>query len=231
MPFKRKYTVRKRKGYTKYGVKKNMNLKKRILQMQELKWFYLENALNQNSAATWTIGSFQLYGIAQGSANSQRIGTKIFLETIELSIEIKPGAVAAQQNGTCCRFIVWHQIRSNGADPVATDIFDKGTFAAPVVPDYKRMKSLDFYPRRVRIIYDKLHTMVATTNSTTNTVQAAAPMWMGIVKIKVNKWINYGGVTNTPADILNHNYGLGICSDGAACCTVKCNARLRYRDG
>lgn len=207
-------TVARKKGGFK---RRKTNLRKQILTLQELKYLSNPAWFATNSAATWTINNLPFYSIAQGNANGQRIGNKIYCESIDFTIRVQSIAATMGNIGSTCRVIIWHQIRANGAAPAVTDIFETDV--------YNGQKTLAYFPKRVTVVYDKMHVMVPTTGTT------SGPIFDTIFKLKISKWINFTGVAGNIADISNHNYGMAFCADGANCCTVKAGYRIRYRDG
>lgn len=239
MPFyggKYKKYRKYKKAYknAKRGKFLNQRIKKVTLQQQELKWYYNELFLSStNATQAWQLFDFPVYKIQQGTGRINRIGTKIWLESVELGIQLAGITANTTTNGSTCRLIVYHKIDCEGTQTVASDIFTSYTDAgagAVIAPNFVSTKTLEFYPKRATIVWDKMHSMYATTSDSAGLPTAVGPKYDAIVKIPIRKMINYIGNGGTIADVRGHLWGFGFCADDTNCCNIKLDVRMRFKD-
>lgn len=209
-----------------YRYKRQKQLFRRVaLNIPELK-YKKTVLLNGTIPNTWTFYD-PLGPITQGTAQGTRIGNQIFLDSLDVYVQLKADTITnVDVRGTICRVIVYHQREAQGGLPSATEIFDQNAYDA--------MRTLDYFPKRATILWDKLHTMTpliaATTTGTTTTTTSAGPKFWTQFKIPVKKIIQYTGNGGTIADIAQDAYGVGVCADAAGCCAAVVTVRARYRD-
>lgn len=181
----------------------------------------------------WQLFDFPIYNITQGTARTNRIGTKIWLDSIELAMQVAGITANTQTNGSTCRLIVYHKIDCEGTQTVVDDLFENRTDAgagAAITPIFCSLKTLSFYPKRATIVWDKMHSMYATTSDSAGLPTAVGPKYDAIVKIPIRKMINFIGNSGAISDIRGHMWGFGMCADDTNCCNIKLDVRLRFKD-
>lgn len=239
-----KSTYRKKAKYSKYkraykkarkGNYLNQRIKKVTLQQQELKWLTYMSWINGASATqAWQMWDFPIYSIVQGVTRRQRIGAKIYLQSVELTVKLAGITANTATNGSTCRFIIYHKLDCEGTITVIGDIFnnttDEGVNITSITPGYAAQKTLEFYPKRATVIYDKMHSMYATTSDSAGLPTAVGPKWDCIINIPIMKQINFVGNAGTIADIRGHSWGLAFAADDTNCCNVTVDVRFRYKD-
>jgi len=224
--YKRRRTAARRGNYL------NTKIKRTILQQSELKWYNYPSFINGVNASTvWNMNDLPIYANTQGTGRLNRIGTKIFLDQLELQIKIAPVVNNIQSTGSTCRFIVYHVIDHQGTQTPITDIlqsFNDQT-GLTIAPAYNSPKTLDFYPKRVTVIYDKMHSMYLLGNNAGANF-AAGPMWEALITLPVKKHINFIANGGNLADIRGHYFGIAFAADDANCCNILVNLRWRFKD-
>jgi len=194
-------------------------------QLYEKKAFTWVPFANAATVSTWTVKS--LLGstgagnrIGQGTDYNQRVGDKIRLSRIHVSLRIQPQSVMPDANGNFCRVIVYHNKQANGAAPTATQIFN--------TDDVLSLRN-HLLRERITILKDFVHQMVVTgTNAGANLT--AGPEYFGTFTIYPKQIISYNGSTGEITEILKHDYGMAFATDTAACCVVNVQAQVVFTD-
>lgn len=162
--------------------------------------------------ATWTFNSFftnalNANTIQIGTSSSDRIGSKIFVKSIEYRFIVKPtgGGGMDTSGGNTCRFIVFHDRQTNGAliSPLTV-------FRADNVNTMRNQDQL----KRAFVKRDMLMTMISTSSTT------VGPTYPIVGKLAVNKTFTYISNTDSIASLLTDNYGFGFIADAGLCCEI-----------
>lgn len=213
MPYRRRYSSRKRR-VTRKGV---VAIARRVVNRNlEEKWFskvIVGSTTNPGTAVptlifnTWTLKS-ALAGIQQGTTAQARLGDRIRLKRIEFLIKVEPIVNAGIKDGTSCRMIVYHNKQANGTDIPPTAIFD-----------YDKKESLRniTQARRVSVLRDYTHQMVAYATGTGDAVTTAGPAILYTWKVFPKKQITFSANEGTINDLLTDDYGFGITAEGGCC--------------
>lgn len=218
-----KYTAKKTKV-------KRTNLgrlvKQVVLNMEEKKFFLVDWAQIAVAQAC-TIGSFVAgdagaggTGVIQGNTVSQRIGNKIKLHRIDVSVRITPVVSTFPQDGSVCRFFTWHNKQANGALPTAAQLFDADNFSC--------LRNENFV-HRLSIGNDFTHSMVLTTENA-GAQFSAGPEFLQLFSIYPKQSIEYSTTSGLISAIAKNDYGFGIFADGANCCVANLRSKIIYTD-
>lgn len=178
----------------------------------------------QDVPATWSIKSV-ISAIQQGTTASTRIGDKVFVHAVHFSVTIGPkvtGSIAGTAfGGSVCRLIAWHNKEAAGALISANTLFDENAYNAQ--REVPKMPSCT-------ILKDMTHNMSITAMNGGSTVQSAGPNHFYQFAIYPKKKICFTGNTQSAADLLKDDYGLGVCADSATCCVIYCRAKVIFSD-
>jgi len=183
---------------------------------KEMKFVDLaSNIVNLNSSTT----NVQLLAtIAQGASQSQRIGRKVQLKSVQIK-----GRVYASTTTTIsgCRYLVVYDKQANKAAPVWTDIMDTATYDA-----MKRDDNKDRF-----IILRDVITQVIGNSTTPSTGQESQTVDLFI---KINMPTEFAAVgTGAIGDIVAGSLWLisiGEITAGTAAAFLEFTSRTRYQD-
>lgn len=214
--YKRSYARRKRSFAKKTTVAR---VRRVVYGMAEKKWF--EGASSNIMPATWGSVSF-LNGLNQGNGAQQRIGNKILVHKIIITINLRPnGAVNTSQNGSVCRVAVYHNKECKGSLPGASpEIMDTDSIIAnryiPKLPQYT-------------LLSDKTATMVVTSNNA-GAMFSAAGQTVYRICLYPKQRIDFTATGGGMADILKHDFGLHYIADTATCCNISWRSQVIFSD-
>ena len=157
---------------------------------------------------TWTYTSF-IAGITQGTAANNRIGDKIIVHAIHMTLQIHP--VNIPVGGTVCRYAVVHNKQANGALAAGNQgVFDTdGILANRYVP----------LLHRYSVLHDATHTMVKNSGG-------MGPPVVRQISVYPKKRVEFSSNVGTVSDLATDDYGWFICADDEAGC---CQYYLRYK--
>ena len=179
-------------------------------------WKYLDTTIN---TACDTTGSMTLVnGLQPGTGASQRIGMKVMLRSMELSlVNSVPPVTGTDQNH---RFLVLLDRQCNGAAPTAlTDFLTPG--------NYLGMRSL-VNRRRFKIILDKRCSLNASGEP------GSDRLWKFYIKFRRPIIVEFNaGVAGTIADIVTNSLyiiSVGQAAAGVGAGTLLGYCRIRYTD-
>lgn len=225
----------------RYVTKKSLAPRVKRITYSVLEKKNAENIFNMNtstSLATASLDSttWKIYSItnqiSQGTTSASRMGNKIFVKYIQLSINfVNDGD--NNLNGSTCRYGVWIDKNKAATHPSATDMFASGTDSA--TPAYNSCKN--FVNRtRFQTKLDRAHLFVTTARSgSTSTDFTFLPG--GVVQhyIPINKWVSYNGTGSTflhtnSDNMAGNNIILAICASAANCCVVNVFYRVVFFD-
>lgn len=219
MPMMRRKYTNKRRAKTTLG-----NYVKRVVTSLEEKKATAAalDFTSKSPSANWQfISGLAAANISQGTAKNQRIGERIKIWKIDFVFTIIPTPGSAfMTDGTCCRFIIYHNKQANGAIPVSSQLWNTDTEAAT--------RNITFV-NRISVLKDFTHSMVATSQNA-GTVLTAGPKLLTTVTIYPKAKISYQGSTGTISDILKDDYGIGYVTEAAGCCSMACNVQVHYTD-
>lgn len=182
------------------------------------------------------IGCSLLNMIAQGTAVNQRIGNRIMVKYIQLTVAV--GYSPELNTGSCtCRYVLV-QDKSNAGDVApATSIWSDGPVLAagvgePTVSSLKNFNNL----KRFRFRLDRQH----ITQSFSNNPEATTP-WSAIQHyVKIGRVIQYQGQNASPdadANFRTNNTLVGsdafnfyVAGSHPLCCGIKFRWRVAFKD-
>lgn len=192
----------------------------------EEKYYAINGLLNANSAVTWQFAS-ALQGLVQGTTQTTRLGNRIYVKRLELSVTLGAN-VGMGLNGSICRFVVYHNRNTGGTGSALSgllitydQLFDTNTFDALRAINQKG---------RATILKDGVYPMMATSSNAGTTVVTTSGPVNFRVRIPINKTIVYNGNAGTIADLITDDYGVGFCSDDAACCQIYIRSKVIFTD-
>ncbi len=169
--------------------------------------------------------------VAQGTGNSQRIGSKITMDAIFIKGEIRnqglDSVLIRETDPLMCRIALVLDKQCNGAAPAAPDIWETG-----VGKDYQDFRNLE-KSNRFTVLYDKEFTIENNAIEMTpgsNYARAESRQYFHInKKFKNGLVVHFNGVGNTVGDISDNAIHLWVAVHRAGGeCTFK--SRLRYWD-
>lgn len=236
----------KKNGYSKKSARKQTKkIKKVVFSLAEKKWYEKRyGSFNSNTVAVPFCVS-TLNGIIIGAtadANT-RIGNKIHVSGIWLSLRIIPGTIA--NAGAMCRVIVFKDAEPEVSTTYAwTDIFSQAALAAP-----RNRSTLN----RFTVVKDFIHTMNVTGVNQTGPVLysggliANPKIWIPVKKdiyyrnsTATAGTTAYGGVNIDNVDLPNAavatinmmkcDYKIMVASSDANCCQVDVNWQVLFSD-
>ncbi len=236
MPYKKRYT-RSRLGRTRSRAK-SMSLPRRLrgyyrkvgfygkfnrkqsTVFQEWKFFDTESAASVQPATTGTITNLSLNLIPQGTSESERIGRKCTIRSIEIvgDTGLNP-TTNLSQVGDFNRIIVYIDKQCNGASAAVLDILRAA--------DHLSFRNLAEI-KRFRILWDKTHTHNATAaggNGTANDSAHHVKRWH--YKKMLNLPIEFDDTTGAITEIRSNNIGI-LMITASARVTLHYNVRLRF---
>lgn len=171
---------------------------------------------------TWETQSFMLNksgsgGIQQGTANYNRIGSKIYVRSIEYRFIIKPtgGAGMDLTGGNNCRFIVYHNKQTNGAQVTGAQLFFDNTVTS--VRNGDNLKQFS-------VLRDTIMSMVPTSATT------IGPAFPVVGSIRVMKMFDFGNNGGTITDLIKDDYGFAMIADKATCCEIYGSYNVHFTD-
>lgn len=199
-------------------------VRRTIMNVAETKQFVFNCVATANATSTWQFASFlgdtPTNGISQGNNLSNRMGDKIRLRHIRITIYITGVVGTAASTGTTCRFIVYHNKRCAGALPPAGYMNTTGA-AILAVPD-------EIYKTKVTRLKDFYHVMTPTVFGAS--VTAIGPPLVKEINIYPKTVVSYSSTSGKLPEIIDNDYGIGYVSDGTNCCTINVTAQVFYSD-
>jgi len=219
MPYKkmRPTYLRKRKTFRRKSVR--AKVKRVLFSMAEKKYFESSGTV-ATIPATWTSDSV-IDGLGQGTAATNRIGNKIYVHKIVITLLLAPVFSGVNANGSVCRVAMYHNKEASGALPGATPaIFESDSIIAnryvPKLPQYT-------------LLSDKTATMVisATNGATYN---AAAGKVVYRICVYPKKRIDFQSNAGTISDLFKDDYGLAYIADSNVCCSLQWKSQVVFSD-
>lgn len=167
---------------------------------------------------TGSIVSNSLIAIAAGTGESQRIGRKITVRSINLRFTgvLTSSAVPAQTDDGL-RVVLYHDKQANGAAATVTDILETAAYLS-----FNNLSNKN----RFRILMDKTVDISATA------AFSAASLQHGKTKswyMKCNIPVEYSSVTGALSEIRSNNLGILVISDNGQV-DFNSQVRIRYSD-
>jgi len=223
----RSYTAKKKYVRKTYKKKKNFRpaIRKVVYAMAEKKSRIVSFGTVAAAAAltaTWVPISFFAGGsdtdnIRIGTGSNQRIGSKIFVTSIEYRFTIKPTAGAGMDasGGNQCRFVIYHNKQCNGALPTVLQIFNTNTVNS--------LRNQDF-TRKISLLRDSIMSHSPTSSTT------VVPAYPIVGFIPINKVVTFSTDAAGIAPIINDDWGFAVISDLANCCEFYGEFMVRYTD-
>jgi len=180
----------------------------------------------QSCLAGTPLGGGAAYQINQGVDFNTRVGDVIKLKRIDFTVQITPVAPSVELNGTVCRVIVYHNKQAGGALPTQAQMFETAGAQTNVVYNLRNQ----LFRNRLTILKDFTHQMVRTSQDGVGGNASAGPDTIMQFSIYPKQIINYSSGTGTLPAILKHDYGIGVCADGASCCVISVACQVVYVD-
>jgi hypothetical protein len=197
----------------------------------------------ENSNYAGTLGGF-----AQGSGASDRIGSKIAIESIQCKFNLAaPGAYTAASAGGATtlysphvRVMLVHDKQPNGVIAAATDILTLAAVPSASTDCTQAIRELA-NTARFSVLYDKVHLL---DQRASNTSQGGAGAIVGLLEpkrkyISINKkfkkpiireFTTGAAVTNAPAStVMKHQFLLVVLHDDVSAQGVVLDGVVRFR--
>lgn len=207
-----RHTPRRATRRSKRGLK--ASIKRVVMSMEEKKYFDLDAFYQVGNSWNFTP---LLAGIIQGTAATNRLGDKIFVHAIHITIRIDPGAPGVGTQGTVCRYGVAHNKQANNTGMTGLNgVFDANNVVAN-----------RFVPlmHRYSVLHDAVHTMVQTTGT------AVGPPLVRQISIYPKKRIEFTSNAGTVSDLASDDYNFfSISDDPAGCCAMTVRSKVVFSD-
>lgn len=197
---------------------------KRVINyMSELKFHTRVLFNSHNVQNTWSFNS-AVIGLAQGNTDTTRIGNKIFVKRIEVSIFIQPGQVAT--NGSVCRFVMWKRDIAYGAmtAPAAQPSYDN-FFDSDNLNSLRNITQ----SRYNHILKDQTFQMAVLSQNAGVNYSLSPPVRL-VWRIPVNKNIEYLSGAITTAALQGYDYGVACVADDNNCCQFTVTSKMIFID-
>jgi len=180
---------------------------------------------------TWT-GASIVCTIPQGFSQGERIGNKIFLKYIQMSMYFAadPDEVDMVVNGTVCRYMVLMNKNCGKVAASASDVFSSDATAGKA--SYGALRNFNTLSK-YKVMLDRQHTMTVTSiNAADATANATTGAACVIHYIPVNKLFTFDSAvtSRTSANCPLTDIQLFACANVDTCCALKIKLRLCYTD-
>lgn len=226
---------KKARRTTRKSVKLSVpRFRKVMINMQEKK-FYDFNVISipcgAGMAQSLLYGTSALWGgtasptphnIAQGTSANTRIGNKIFIHSIEVTMNLTPQVNAGMTQGCLMRVGMYHNKECNGVQITFGQIFQDAT-----LPFSCRNQA---YRPKVTVLKDIQQNAVVTGVDSTGVVKAVGPNTISRFKIFPKKLINYSAATATIADILKDDYGVFMICNNTSVMAMSLTCQIVFSD-
>lgn len=189
--------------------------------------FQINSGTAQTAPTGGVIGNFLSLGtsppaagdglvlVSQGTAKTQRIGNKIRVYQMRLTMIVSlPTSVV----GDVMRIILYRDTQPNGTAPTVTQILEQATL-------YSR-QAMD-YTDRIRILKDRFFNLNPQVGSVTVTTPI---LYHAKMSHKCNVDIKYSGITGAGSELQSDNFNYMIIS-ASGVAQLSGQARVYYRDG
>jgi len=196
-----------------------MRVRKVVQSLAEKKFFDITTQ-SITFLNTWTTIDNFICQITQGTTASNRIGNKIFVHSIEVSLVVTP-QVAMSVAGCFCRIAFVHNKETNY---VATDPLS--IFNLNVVTSLRNTPNNAKYT----MLRDFQHVMVPTGTDSTGVVKTVGPALFTTFKIFPKKRIDFVANTGLVADLMKDNWSLLYCADSSTGCTGTYRVKVIFSD-
>jgi len=223
--YKRKRSNQSKKRVTKL-------VKRVVTNLDEKKIVQGRNLAPYTAPATWSVlsllanfGTFP--GIAQGTSSSTRIGNRIRLVSMEVSIIVVPVITGTDnQDGMQCRFLIVKDSQCNGAVIAGVGgVMAAENIASPYNFQLVGTRSYGAGSNRLRVLLDKQHAMNMTSGT------AAGPPMLVNFKVPVyGTIVEFSGAGVANSDILKNNIHLVFDADAGDCCNFEVWTSVIYTD-
>jgi len=229
MIYKRKRTYRKRPS------KLGRTVRRIVTAMEEKKWatgamnnLDISQAgvrlglLNSGTLGTDTLGAL---GIPVGSENGKRIGLKIRLKEVQLSMSLRPDPTgeAAMKNGTTIRMFLIHDRKPQGTLPSAGDIFQHTAGR-----DCFLLNEANRF--RFTIVKQLVHQMVVFSVLPDGTNHSCGPALTWNWNFRPDKVVQWKTDDTDISVLQTHNWYVIAFADDNDCCTLNWEMKMRYID-
>jgi len=169
--------------------------------------------------------------IAQGVGNTQRIGNRIHVKYIHLTIALGNNpSTNANVEASTCRYMVVHDLAANKSLMAAGDLFSSGVqVISGIAGTFNALKNVNNM-KRFRFLLDRQHLMqVYSTASGSKTPQTCIQHY-----IPINRTFQYDGGTQditTNGSLVSDAINFAIvASDNHDCCAVSVRWRIAFKD-
>lgn len=159
--------------------------------------------------------------LSQGTTASNRIGDKVFLDSIDFSFIMKP-EVGMSLEGAMCRVVLYHNKEAVGAVPASAAIFTDNNVQSQLV----------FANRpRFSILRDQTHSMIVTsTDPASGNVISVGPTKKFVMKVFPKKKICFNANNGSVLDLLKDDYGVAVICNELSACSLAYTATMVFRD-
>lgn len=186
----------------------------------ELKFYDELNVNSFNPASLGgTIWSSSLNNIFQGVDDQERIGRRIRVKEIALTMFFQIASTLDSDNATdAFRVILYMDRQANGTAAVPGTILH-----VPIsVVSYYNLTNSD----RIRILYDKTFDISAQAGNDSN---FAKTEFVRKMVIKLNEPVIFSGASGVDANVRSRNFGI-LCVSSNVQCLCSIQSRVRYTD-
>lgn len=200
--------------------------------MAEKKFFDIQNinpvdgtnAPTQFADTNWYFISF-VNAIAQGFDASTRVGNKIFVRYVQVTISFVSDSDLCI-NGNWIRYVVVHNKDTNGTLVTGADLFSPSfaQYSNTALRNYTTMN-------KYRILLDRQFAI--TTMAYSGTTNVTNPCGVTQHYIPVNKQIDFRTSGTNPlsaANLISNDIDIGFCAAVKDCCSAKVSLRVVYND-
>lgn len=185
----------------------------------ETKCFSQTLATNVTVTNGWAWYS-ALAGLTQGTGTTARVGSKITLVAVEFFIQIVPSTANVPDNGSACRFVVYHNKACGAALPATAEVWDNNALITGRFVNYAKKYS---------ILEDITHQMVVYSRDSTGKY-SSGPQLAKMLRVSPRTTVEYGGNGGTISDLPIDDIGFGVCADDVNCCTISVYSKVWYKD-
>lgn len=210
--------------YARAGATRTGGLYVRAAMPGEKKYFDTRSAVAVNSATGVVSPSLNL--IPQGTSASQRVGNKVTLRNINITLSsFAPISATLGQGDDVLRVILFVDHQCNGTAALPTDILETADYDS-----FRNMAKAE----RFTVLKDKLVTFSGLAGSASNSAQnpkMTKLSWKGERVLHFSP--SAAGAAITVAGVRSDNIGLLLISEqgaAAATCSTGFNARIKFTD-
>lgn len=186
---------------------------------EETKCFSQTLESSATVTSSWAYAS-ALAGLTQGTTAATRVGAKISLVAIEFFIQIVPATANVPDNGSACRFVVYHNKACGAALPSTNELWDNNALVTGRFVNYVSKYS---------ILEDITHQMVLYSRDTSGKY-SSGPQLSKMIRVTPRTTVEFGGNAGTISDLPKDDFGIAFISDDTNCCTISVYSKVWFKD-